>query len=154
MARTTTGIELAVSLVLLCPGQVPNTALMKELVPDSIVTEGDSQGMVYVKRTLQVAILISKADVEEDDVTDKLSSLNVTEGAPFQDAAPVLVEESNTPESTEAEDDAHLSVPYPHIFCVGDAADAFGAINAGHTAYFQSHVASENIIALARAHDA
>lgn len=26
---------------------------------------------------------------------------------------------------------------YPHIFVVGDAADAFGAINAGHTAYYQ-----------------
>ena len=27
--------------------------------------------------------------------------------------------------------------PYPHIFAIGDAADAFGAINAGHTAYYQ-----------------
>lgn len=26
---------------------------------------------------------------------------------------------------------------YPHIFAVGDAADAFGAIAAGHNAYYQ-----------------
>ncbi len=29
------------------------------------------------------------------------------------------------------------NTPYPHIFAVGDAADAFGAIQAGHTAYAQ-----------------
>ena len=34
-------------------------------------------------------------------------------------------------------DDAHLTVPYPHIFAIGDAADAYGAIKAGHTAYYQ-----------------
>jgi apoptosis-inducing factor 2 len=27
--------------------------------------------------------------------------------------------------------------PYPHIFAVGDAADAFGALKAGHCAYYQ-----------------
>lgn len=29
---------------------------------------------------------------------------------------------------------------YPHIFVVGDAADAFGALKAGHTAYWQVSV--------------
>lgn len=27
--------------------------------------------------------------------------------------------------------------PYPHIFAIGDAADAFGAIPAGHNAFAQ-----------------
>ena len=40
----------------------------------------------------------------------------------------------------------HLSSPYPHIFVVGDAADAFGALNAGHTAWAQAEVASRNIV--------
>ena len=35
------------------------------------------------------------------------------------------------------EDDGNLSVPYPNLFAIGDAADAFGAMNAGHTARFQ-----------------
>ncbi|KAF8601958.1 FAD/NAD(P)-binding domain-containing protein [Ceratobasidium sp. AG-I] len=36
----------------------------------------------------------------------------------------------------------------PHIFAIGDSADTFGAINAGHTAYFQGEVAAKNILAL------
>ncbi|KAG8716743.1 hypothetical protein FRC09_015282 [Ceratobasidium sp. 395] len=35
-----------------------------------------------------------------------------------------------------------------HIFAIGDAADAFGAIKAGHTAWFQGEVAAKNVLAL------
>lgn len=38
--------------------------------------------------------------------------------------------------------------PYPNIFVVGDAADAFGAIKAGHEAHAQSSLAAQNIIRL------
>lgn len=38
--------------------------------------------------------------------------------------------------------------PYGHIFVIGDAADAFGAIKAGHNAYYQAEVASKNIMKL------
>ncbi|KAF7985474.1 hypothetical protein HWV62_5243 [Athelia sp. TMB] len=38
--------------------------------------------------------------------------------------------------------------PYPHIFAIGDAADAFGAINAGHIAYRQGELAARNIVRL------
>ncbi|KZP24014.1 FAD/NAD(P)-binding domain-containing protein [Athelia psychrophila] len=38
--------------------------------------------------------------------------------------------------------------PYPHLFAIGDAADSFGAINAGHTAYYQGEVAARNILKL------
>ncbi|KAJ3810034.1 hypothetical protein F5876DRAFT_42622 [Lentinula aff. lateritia] len=41
-----------------------------------------------------------------------------------------------------------LSTPYPNIFVAGDAADAFGAIPAGHTAYYQGEVAARNILRL------
>jgi NADPH-dependent 2,4-dienoyl-CoA reductase/sulfur reductase-like enzyme len=37
---------------------------------------------------------------------------------------------------------------YPHIFAIGDAADAFGAVPAGHNAYAQGEVAARNIITL------
>ncbi|KDQ22877.1 hypothetical protein PLEOSDRAFT_1050631 [Pleurotus ostreatus PC15] len=40
------------------------------------------------------------------------------------------------------------NTPYPHIFAVGDAADAFGAIQAGHTAYAQAELAGKNILQL------
>lgn len=35
-----------------------------------------------------------------------------------------------------------------HVFVIGDAANAFGALNAGHTAWNQAEVASHNIARL------
>jgi NADH dehydrogenase FAD-containing subunit len=35
-----------------------------------------------------------------------------------------------------------------HIFVIGDAADAFGALNAGHTAWDQAEVAARNVARL------
>jgi NADH dehydrogenase FAD-containing subunit len=37
---------------------------------------------------------------------------------------------------------------FPHIFVVGDCADAFGALNAGHTAWAQGGLAAQNILRL------
>lgn len=51
--------------------------------------------------------------------------------------------EAKTEESWSMED-----TPYPHIFVVGDSADAFGAIPAGHNAYYQGEVAARNVICL------
>jgi len=36
----------------------------------------------------------------------------------------------------------------PRIFVMGDCADAFGALNAGHTAYYQGQMAAENVLEL------
>jgi len=41
---------------------------------------------------------------------------------------------------------------YPHLFAIGDSADAFGAIKAGYTAYYQGEVAARNVIRLIKAH--
>ena len=43
---------------------------------------------------------------------------------------------TETPLHPKPEESAEPT-PYPHIFAIGDAADAFGAINAGHIAYRQ-----------------
>ncbi|KII84921.1 hypothetical protein PLICRDRAFT_117059 [Plicaturopsis crispa FD-325 SS-3] len=51
-------------------------------------------------------------------------------------------------EEEVAETDAEQTTPYPHIFAIGDAADAFGALNAGHTAYWQAEVAARNLVRL------
>lgn len=37
------------------------------------------------------------------------------------------------------------TTPYPHIFAIGDAADAFGAIAAGHTAFNQVRIVHHGI---------
>lgn len=39
---------------------------------------------------------------------------------------------------------------YPHIFAIGDAAAAFGALPAGHTAYYQAEVAARNVLRLVK----
>ena len=54
----------------------------------------------------------------------------------MQDAlARASVVDSAVPTGTQKP--AEVDVLHPHIFACGDAADAFGAINAGHTAYYQ-----------------
>lgn len=45
-----------------------------------------------------------------------------------------------------------LQLPHnSHVFAIGDAADTFGAINAGHTAWDQADVAAQNILRLIKA---
>ncbi|KAJ7824646.1 hypothetical protein B0H13DRAFT_2681161 [Mycena leptocephala] len=47
---------------------------------------------------------------------------------------PILTPETHeAPSLDDAEDEAQTA-PYPHIFAIGDAADAFGALPAGHNA--------------------
>ncbi|KAJ7040603.1 hypothetical protein C8F04DRAFT_1219734 [Mycena alexandri] len=55
--------------------------------------------------------------------------------------------EEQTQQNEEEQEDTETT-PYPHIFVVGDAADAFGAIPAGHNAYWQAGVAARNVLAL------
>ncbi|KAG8817303.1 hypothetical protein FRC17_011291 [Serendipita sp. 399] len=40
--------------------------------------------------------------------------------------------------------------PFPNIFAIGDVADAYGAIKAGHTAYHQGEVTANNITSLVK----
>ncbi|SJX61512.1 related to AIF1-mitochondrial cell death effector [Sporisorium reilianum f. sp. reilianum] len=62
----------------------------------------------------------------------------------------LLLGESSLSESSRmAKVDATLQLSSnARIFVIGDAADAFGAINAGHTAWDQAEVAAHNILAL------
>ncbi|EPQ52911.1 FAD/NAD P-binding domain-containing protein [Gloeophyllum trabeum ATCC 11539] len=54
------------------------------------------------------------------------------------------------PALDDDDDDDTLDVPHPHLFAIGDAADAFGALNAGHNAHWQAEVAARNILRLVR----
>ncbi|KAH9475074.1 Fe-regulated protein 8 [Psilocybe cubensis] len=58
---------------------------------------------------------------------------------------------SSAPSPATGESDEPNTTTYPHIFAIGDAADAFGAIPAGHNAYSQGELASRNIIRLIKA---
>ncbi|KAH7925986.1 FAD/NAD(P)-binding domain-containing protein [Leucogyrophana mollusca] len=104
MVRTMSGREIAADLLLLCTGQIPNTALLEKMDSRTIVPE---KGMARVLQTMQLSVPPS-------------------------------------PPTSGSE------TMYPHIFVVGDAADAFDALNAGHTAYYQAEVAARNILRLIR----
>ncbi|PCH37344.1 hypothetical protein WOLCODRAFT_167436 [Wolfiporia cocos MD-104 SS10] len=78
----------------------------------------DRRKTTRVKRTMQVAV-------------------------PNNPAAPDMPVDS----ATEGGDE-HLHVPYPHLFAIGDTADAFGAMNSGRSSYFQAEVATSNILKL------
>lgn len=66
-------------------------------------------------------------ELEEALAQVALDNVNVNEFSPSVDSEEQKFLDNTTKETT----------PYPNIFVIGDAADAFGAIPAGHTAYHQ-----------------
>ncbi|KAG5644478.1 hypothetical protein DXG03_008305 [Asterophora parasitica] len=127
IVRTLAGREIAADLVLLCTGQSPNTGLLKELHP-ATVNPGD--GLAHVLRTLQLGVLPAP-QTSTDKLEASLKQVTLSDSAPKADVEVTLQE-----------------TPYPHIFVVGDAADAFGAIPAGGNAYYQGEVAARNVLRL------
>lgn len=96
-----------------------------------MIADGPDKGMARVRRTMQLAEPVPAA-LPEDFARLSLDAPSSDEPAP----APV-------------EEDAQTRVAAEHVFVIGDAADAFGAVNAGHNAFFQGEVAARNIVALA-----
>jgi apoptosis-inducing factor 2 len=68
--------------------------------------------------------------------TGLLKSMDLSTINTGDNLAHVLRTMQLAPVTFNAEEDLS-DTPYPHIFVVGDSADAFGAIQAGHTAWFQ-----------------
>ena len=146
---------------LLCTGQTPNTSLLHTM--DSHTIDPKS-GMVRVSRTMQVLTLIEKDTTFDGGNFDGFRSTSPTLcGTVPQSPVDTLVElDAASPEPmlsgaptsgmfmksvVDPSYDPHTFV-YPHLFAIGDAADAFGAIKAGHTAYYQGAVAARNVIKL------
>ncbi|EJC99420.1 FAD/NAD-binding domain-containing protein [Fomitiporia mediterranea MF3/22] len=157
VVRTVKGREVAADLLLLCTGQIPNTGFLAAMSPQSVdpVTK-----LAYVLPTMQLGIIppASESDefLESSKGTSLVSELDLSqlrideesESAVVADEG--LVGEAQVEEVEEVVLEQLPETPYPHIFVIGDAADAFGAIKAGHTAYWQAEVAARNIIRLAR----
>ncbi|KAJ7579263.1 hypothetical protein C8J56DRAFT_1030584 [Mycena floridula] len=122
VVRTMKGREIAADIILLCTGQAPNTEFLKQMDP-STIDPGTS--LARVLRTMQLAT--TSRQVDEYEIADEMEKLTIQSGS-----------SSTDPETT----------PYPNIFVIGDCADAFGAIAAGHTAHNQGSVAAENILKL------
>lgn len=128
-------------------------------------TVDPKSGMVQVSRTMQILALGEYGiPFSEDDLDGVARSTSPTLcGTVPSSPAETLVELDLTPPtdistgaSTKdvfvepevvASYEPHTFV-YPRLFAIGDAADAFGANKAGHTAYYQAEVAARNVIRL------
>ncbi|KAG5729559.1 Apoptosis-inducing factor like protein [Termitomyces sp. T112] len=130
IVRTVTGREIASDLLLMCTGQTPNTGLLKEFDP---ATVNPDNSLARILRTMQLSVLTAPL-TSTGELEDALKQVIISEAAA---SIPTLEEPP-------------METPYPHIFVVGDAADAFGAIAAGHNAYYQGEVAARNILHLIR----
>ncbi|KAJ6550864.1 hypothetical protein DFH09DRAFT_1168472 [Mycena vulgaris] len=140
--RTSTGRVLAADLVLRCTGQVPNTALLAAL--DARVVNPTS-GQARVLRTMQLAV-----SVPEPELTPESASAG---SQPTLEAALAQLDLSSSSDVADAENTDEVeetATPYPHLFAVGDATAAFGAIPAGHNAHYQAEVAARNVLQLIR----
>ncbi|PBK68507.1 FAD/NAD(P)-binding domain-containing protein [Armillaria solidipes] len=123
VVSTLSGRDIATDLMLLCTGQKPNTALLKDMDPNTVDVQ---TGLARVLRTLQLSDLKTDPDTLPADL------------------AKISLDGNADPVQDEGKAKTH----YPHIFAIGDAADAFGAIKAGHNAYFQGEVAARNVLRL------
>ncbi|KAF7310455.1 Glycoside hydrolase family 5 protein [Mycena chlorophos] len=180
VVRTTTGREISADLVMLCTGQVPNTELLSAF--DESTVDADTR-LAHVLRTMQLGVLPTPTSPVPESPASPASFVESSEvmQSEAQDEAALLEaalaqialqdEEqrtlSPTPSMTASEssleevdelgslpDAEPEPTPYPHIFVVGDSADAFGAIPAGHNAYYQAEVAAKNVLKLIASKDA
>ncbi|KIJ19554.1 hypothetical protein PAXINDRAFT_166669 [Paxillus involutus ATCC 200175] len=174
-ARTMKGRELKADLLLLCTGQTPNISLLHSMDPGTINPES---GMVRVARSMQVLSVAEKADDDIDcggngpgaevQPSSTPSSPRTLCGTVPPSPVETLFEldslatlssdcsakpEFTVESETESSREPRLRI-YPHLFAIGDAADAFGAIKAGHTAYRQGEVAAKNVVRLVKRHEA
>ncbi|TDL24336.1 FAD/NAD(P)-binding domain-containing protein [Rickenella mellea] len=194
VVRTEDGREIAADLLLLCTGQIPNTALLSSLYPEVV---DEQSKLVRVLRTMQIAAPIpiptpsspapsllsgfpsspcmsemstftssshtpsdgmsiyddkeENGRLEMGDLVLALDNGEDDEEYGEEGSSGRLTSENDDGEGEDDEEvlrDSHLFTPYPHIFAIGDASDAFGAINAGHNAYYQGEVAARNIVRL------
>ena len=105
--------------------------------------------MARVRRTLQIAKPV-------DEVSCPFWRLSLSaadaEALPFSpcSASSSFEDEQDDEPQIEIEEDPSTRVAAEHVFAIGDVADAFGAVNAGHNAFFQGEVAARNILRLIR----
>ncbi|KAK7002471.1 apoptosis-inducing factor B [Favolaschia claudopus] len=147
--RTTTGRIIHADLVLLCTGQRPNTELLQSLDSRTVNT---NTALAQVLRTMQLALvppppppspvtpalLPACASTNEEDVlTAALAQIALQNESA-----------SSAEEGIEASDDEDSPLPTRTSSPSATRANAFGAIPAGHNAYYQAEVAARNVLRL------
>lgn len=131
--RTNLGLELECDLLLLCTGQQPNSEIMARFSPSSVSRHSR---LVRVLPSLQVMV-----PQDEDALQQPFDTV-----PPCKDCDCFLDKKSagaSIDMSTELDG---MPAHFPHIYAIGDVADAFGALNAGYQAWSMADVAVENIL--------
>ncbi|KAJ7760896.1 hypothetical protein DFH07DRAFT_771684 [Mycena maculata] len=153
VVHTQSGREIRADLILLCTGQRPNTEFLREL---DARTVDPGTALAHVLRTMQLAPAPGPAETQGTPASDPPSDNADALAADFAQIALQAEGADDTDVSTASDSDESAATDleeatsYPHIFVVGDAADAFGAIPAGHNAYYQAEVAARNVLRLIR----
>lgn len=114
--------------------------------------------LAYVLPTMQLGVIPAEPSAEATEPEADIASLSLSDDPSPSSSnsaalsagidASVLHTDSEIDAEEEAEFETLPETPFGHIFVVGDSADAFGAIKAGHTAYWQAEVAARNILRL------
>jgi hypothetical protein len=154
--KSTDGRTFEADRILLCTGQVPHSEILKKMAPETVDPVTKAAGVL---RSMQLAPFDRDRSLKSlESIKQRRDGLGEKHIASITDAVEDLSlnesvleksrkkEEANSTEKEEQE--AIGTTPYPRIFVAGDVADAFGAIKAGHTAYYQAHVAAHNILKL------
>jgi NAD(P)H-nitrite reductase large subunit len=134
--RTDKGRQFEADLVLPCTGQKPHVSIMAGLCP---LTISPITSRIRVHPTMQVSNGPVRPVGPRANTLERLSNLSLH--AP--PTPPASNRGSLDTSASENDDEDDLS----HVFAVGDCAET-GAIQAGHTAYWQAEVAARNIIRL------
>ncbi|KAJ7932938.1 hypothetical protein B0H13DRAFT_754415 [Mycena leptocephala] len=118
--------------------------------------EGDKDSASLLAAALaEIELLDVEAADSSDGVSSDSSSLHCdhpTRQAADADADEAAVLTPETDEAPSLDEDEEQTTPYPHIFAIGDAADAFGALPAGHNAWAQGEVTGRNVLRLVSRH--
>lgn len=129
--------------------------MLKQLSKDSVDPETK---LAYVLPTMQLGVPnIAGSSVEAVSESLKKASLEPPETPVDEYSENTTPTSSAAPSEFDLDEDEQMpeldleQTPFRNIFVVGDAADAFGAINAGHNAYFQAEVAARNVLLLTEA---
>ncbi|KAK8869685.1 hypothetical protein IAR55_000253 [Kwoniella newhampshirensis] len=139
IVTTDKGRTFEADLVLACTGQKPHISLMASLSPSLI---SPTTARIRVSPTMQVHRGHTPAKTT-DSAEEQLAALSL--GAPPTPPVSARTSVSDSAHRPHVEEVEDLS----HIFAIGDCAET-GAIQAGHTAYWQGEVAARNILKLVK----
>lgn len=164
VVRTTGGEELRADLILFCTGQEPTTSYIREALlraapgvegeEDLVAAVCDKTRLATVNRYLQLAVPPPTPPSSSGEASNGTTTTSANEEPSSSTSGDPLDPTTLTIAQRAAGSEPLTHPSVANIFVVGDCSDAFGALNAGHTAWGQANTATENIARLIRASEA